>query len=108
MVQQKLRTMFFRRNGKVMRVLQDLGIDDIDFHTAGSSCIFAHTSRDDERRFLAEALQRFPELRLYGVSGYHALHDSAAVPQLREQKFSTRTQVIKPTLQLDFFADMFC
>ena len=48
-VQKKFRAMFFRRDRKVVRILDDLCINDVDLDSAGRARVFTHTATHDER-----------------------------------------------------------
>ena len=105
-VEQKLGSVFLRRNRKIVSVLQNFGVGDVNFDPTGRTCVFAYFTRYGERRFLTERLQGFPNFFRNSILRHNALNDSGAVAQLRKQKLAARAHVVEPALNGDFFTDV--
>jgi len=94
MIKQELRTVFFRSDRKVMRILENLGTRHVNFNASGRARIFAHSTMNNQRRFLTEWFQGFPNFRRDGALHDDALHDAGSIPQLWKHQLPARAQVV--------------
>src|ERR1044071_2793129 len=98
MIEKKLRAVIFRRDRIVMHVLENFSAADIYFNATGRARIFAHSTMNDQSRFLSQRFQRFPNFRRDGAFYDHALHHAGTVAQLWKHEFAARTHVVEPAL----------
>src|SRR5215212_11142987 len=99
MVHEKLSSMFLRSDRIIVDLLQYLCIVHIDLVTTRRATVGPHHAPDHQSGFLAESLQRFPELSGNCVLQHDTLNDTGAVAQLREKNLAARTHVVKPSFK---------
>src|SRR5712691_9414596 len=107
MIQKKLRAMFLWRDWIIVRALNDLSVGYIEFESARRATVFANPAGDSQCGFLSQRFELVPNLWRHGIPGHDALHDPGAVAQLRKYQLPARTQVIEPTFQRNFVANVF-
>jgi hypothetical protein len=106
-VQEKFRTVLFQRNRKVVCVLKNFSVIDVDLKSSRRAAVFADTAGDRQGRLLSQRFERFPNFRRDRVLRHDALHNPGPVAQLRKQKFSAGAHVVEPALEDYFFANVF-
>ncbi len=100
-------TVFFERDGVgvgLRNTLDDLHIFDVEFESAGRALVGADFARDNDRRLLSEAFERFEDGRGNALHVGYALNRTGAVAKDGKEQFAALAQVVKPSAQGDRLA----
>src|SRR6185436_15182621 len=87
--------------------LLGLDIREIHFVSAGSARVFADSPGDNDGRFVCKGFRRGKYFRRNRISDKHPLDVAGTVPDNQELNLAARSLVMDPTLQRNFFANMF-
>ena len=86
--------------------LEHLDSGNVELKPAGSALVGPYLAYNPQRRFLCQAPRLLENFGSHRALHHHALNDPGAVAKQRKQKFPAFTQVVQPTLDQDFLADV--